>query len=432
MAYPCQKDFDYPSYKCYKEIKYQFVDKKLVISPHINEFEQKHASHIEEKLNGLSDVYTELKKYLSNGAVFASFHNAYDGKGTCKYISYLLCNKISNNTYGECNREKFSILQEFVDIYNENTSSTICKDMLKHLDDKEFPKVKALYELYDEYNDLAIQQAYWDETKYCKDMQYLVQIYNNFLNKYESRTTQFNEVLKEFEVLMDAITKTGRTRCENEHFSIRKPRLFEPTVVQVPPLANPSLGSEGKLPQGDPSYREVKSGPPEVTIPPTTLEGEQERSYPENSKGYEVAAASLSQELVEGRQPHEDLEHSDPHESSRRQQAYVSRGPYGPGGYYGQVGYREAQQTLPPGEDSYSVSEQLEGPLPGKENTGFMTNVQSAISGFMKDVDPVPVVGVSGGMGALFLLFRVFKVLKIYPCVYSIFKEKFTFLIITL
>ncbi|KMZ77017.1 hypothetical protein PVIIG_06245 [Plasmodium vivax India VII] len=48
------------------------------------------------------------------------------------------------------------------------------------------------------------------------------------------------------------------------------------------------------------------------------------------------------------------------------------------------------------------------------EEKGYLRTVTDAVSGFMKDVEPAPILGVSGGMGALFLLFKVFIVLKIY------------------
>ncbi|KMZ94040.1 hypothetical protein PVMG_02266 [Plasmodium vivax Mauritania I] len=35
-----------------------------------------------------------------------------------------------------------------------------------------------------------------------------------------------------------------------------------------------------------------------------------------------------------------------------------------------------------------------------------MVSMKNAISGFMNEVEPAPILGVSGGMGALFLLFR--------------------------
>ncbi|KMZ96104.1 hypothetical protein PVNG_06449 [Plasmodium vivax North Korean] len=48
------------------------------------------------------------------------------------------------------------------------------------------------------------------------------------------------------------------------------------------------------------------------------------------------------------------------------------------------------------------------------EEKGYLRTVTEAVSGFMKDVEPAPILGVSGGMGALFLLFKVFIALKIY------------------
>ncbi|KMZ92856.1 hypothetical protein PVMG_01442, partial [Plasmodium vivax Mauritania I] len=55
----------------------------------------------------------------------------------------------------------------------------------------------------------------------------------------------------------------------------------------------------------------------------------------------------------------------------------------------------------------------LESSPGGKE--GIMVSMKNAISGFMNEVEPAPILGVSGGMGALFLLFRVLEILNLHP-----------------
>ncbi|SCA81987.1 hypothetical protein PVC01_000084500 [Plasmodium vivax] len=273
--------------------------------------------------------------------------------------------------------------------------------------------MKDLYQLYDKYNYLFSTLWLWDQVpKYCEDVLFLVGLYNSFLNEFKSDSIEFNNILKKFGELMKTITIPGETNCK-VRYSIGELHLYEPPVEKTHHHDNTSLGPETRpTPEGilDNAHNPISQ---EVVSSSSMSIREQDRRDTENSHRSEesdpskLAATLVLRESVGRRQPHENLEHSDPHESSRRQQSFVSRGPYGPGGYYEQVEYREAQETFPPEEDSYSGTKQLEGHLPGKENAGFMTNVQSAISGFMNGVDPVPVVGVSGGMGALFLLFRL-------------------------
>ncbi|KMZ76889.1 hypothetical protein PVIIG_05930 [Plasmodium vivax India VII] len=417
MAHPCHKAFDYASYECYDKIKYEFGKKwddyKYSIIEDVSNFEKKHTTNIVEKYKELSDVFYNLKKYLSNGHVFSS--NVYNGQGACKYISYLLCEGISKQ-YGKCDQEIFNTFKEFVDSYNKSTNHRKCKEMVKHLEDHEFKKMQELYYLYDEYMKLLPKLRIWYD-EYCQDVLYVVKLYNSFLYKYTSHSEEFNNILKKIGELMNTVTKAGGTGCR-ETYSLNEPRLHEPPVEKTHQPPNTPLEPGNRLSPGATLESAHKLRAQEVTSS-STLVGKQERSDTENLQGSQVSdqleapATSVLQEPTEGRSPHQKIEDSEQLVSFTTQKSYVSPGHYEQGNYYEQGGYREAKETYPSGEDSYSGREQLEGHLLGKENVGVMTNIQNAISGIMNGVDPVPVVGVSGGMGALFLLFRVFKVLKI-------------------
>ncbi|CAI7719052.1 hypothetical protein, conserved [Plasmodium vivax] len=410
---PCSKHYKgYLSYKCYEDIKKQFGEKinknNYSISENISKFAKNYEADIGTKLNGLSDVFTNLKKYLSNGHVFTS--GKYNGLGTCNYISYLLCNQIRENIYGECDKDTFNLLKDFVDRYNKSPQSSMCKNMLKPLNNDDFKRVKDLYQLYDKFIDLSPYYEYVPE-HYCQNMLDLFRLHNTFLHENKSSSLEFNNILTQFKVLIDPITKTGKKHCTNELYSIGTPHLYEPHVEEIQPTTITSLRPESKLSNGGKLYNEVRPKPPELISSSMTSVGEEQRIYTENSQRseksdpLEAAATSVPQKHVERGQSHEDPEHLEQHAYFGRQQSYVSPGTYGPGSNYEQVGHIETNEIFPPRGDSFVVTEPLVYG-PGKENTGFMTNVQSAISGFMKDVDPVPVVGVSGGMGALFLLFR--------------------------
>ncbi|KMZ82937.1 hypothetical protein PVIIG_05584 [Plasmodium vivax India VII] len=385
------------------------------------------------KPNELSEVFTNLMKYLSNGHVFTS--GKYNGQGTCNYISYLLYDGIRNKI-GGYDEDTFDIFKEFVDKYNETTSSTMCKDMIIHLDDDKLNKMKALYELYDNYYILSGENAQ-GRYHYCGDMLKFVHLYNSFLHKYPSDSLEFNNILTPFKVLMENVTKAGRKKCTDQHFTIREPDLFKQTEEQIKPQTNITLGPENKPSQEGTINSVVNPQHSEVTSSPTRSVGEQERTYTEISQRSDVSEPpkvvedSVSQETLERRPPYQNMEHSEQHVLFTPHESYEPRRTYRPGSYYEQERYIEKDETFPPREYSFVGTEQL-GLGSEKENVGFMANMRNTITGVLGEVDPIPVVGVSGGMGALFLLFRVFKVLKIYPCVYSIFKEKFTFHIINL
>ncbi|SCA60450.1 hypothetical protein, conserved [Plasmodium vivax] len=404
----CAKYYNgYPSYECYKIMKHQFgkklEDKNYSINTEISNFGNKYEADVGQKLNTLSDVFTNLQKYLSNGAVFAS-PDIYNGEGTCKYISYLLCSQISENAYGECDKDTFNLLKDFVDEYHKITHSNMCKNILKPLNNDDFKNMKVLYQLYDKFIDLMPYTQHVPD-KYCQNVLHLFSLYNNFLSENPSGNLEFNNILTQFEPLIEFITRIAKDKCTKDRFIRGTPSLYKKIEEQIPSPPNETLGLESKPSPEDRLDGALNRNHLKLTSSSTTLVEQQERAYHENSQRYQVSdplelsATSASQETDERRLPHQNMEHSEPYESFRRQEHYGSRS------YYGQGGHIVTDEIYPPREGSIVTTEEL-GHGPGKENVGAITNIQSAISGFMKDVDPIPVVVVSGGMGALFLLFR--------------------------
>ncbi|EDL42662.1 variable surface protein Vir6, putative [Plasmodium vivax] len=411
MSKPCKENFkEYPNYECYNDIKYQFGNKlrdyNYSIIESVRNYERDHAADVVQKHNVLSDVFTNVKKYLSNGHVFTS--GEYDGPGTCKYISYLLYDGI-RNIYGACDKDTFQIFKDFVDGYNNITRSTMCKNELKYLDDHEFKRMKDLYHLYDKYNELLPKLPFWYK-EYCEDVVYLIGLYNTFLRDYESNSKEFNKVLTKIGELNNTVKKEGGKNCRRTYY-IGNPRLFEPEEEKIQPPARTPLASESNLLQGGPLDSAVKTEPPKLTSSSPMLGGERLREHLENLQSsqvlntLEVAAASESREFVGKRPPHHNLGHSEQLESFTPKETYESRRNYGPQGPYEQERYSDENETFLQGKDYFVVKEQL-GLGSEKEHEGVITNMKNAFSGFMNSVDPVPVVGVSGGMGALFLLFR--------------------------
>ncbi|SCA60661.1 Plasmodium vivax Vir protein, putative [Plasmodium vivax] len=403
----------YHSYGCYKELKYQFVERVeniIYITDRVKTFENEYSSIKRQNLDRLPKVYTKLKKYLSNDAVFAAT-GTYNGDATCNYINYLLYDGIRNENHGHCDEQTFNNFRDFVYDYNKSTRSRICINNLKHLDFEVFRKWEALYNLYDTYSNIppANTNTY---KEYCSRMHNLAYLYNQFLKAYPSDSSAFDDALTKFEKLMNTITKDAERNCFKEKFPINKPRLFVPTVVQMPPPANPSSASESNLPQGGPLDSAVKTKPPELTSSSTMSVDKQKIAYPENSQRSDVSEppkvveASVSQETLERRPPHQNMEHSEQHVLFTPHESYEPRRTYRPGDYYGQVGHIDTNEILSSEENSLLVTKQL-GLGSEKEHGGVMIDMKNAFSGFMNSVDPVPVVGVSGGMGALFLLFRL-------------------------
>ncbi|GAB69783.1 CYIR protein [Plasmodium cynomolgi strain B] len=125
-------------------------------------------------------ITSDVSKFENNNNhVFISSSYKYNGKGTCKYISYLLCEKIRDKIPGKCDEGIFNMLKEFLEEYNVYNSSNICKNNFKPLDENEFLKMKALYQLYDRYIQLSPIYAHRHDN-YCHNMLHLVYLYNTF------------------------------------------------------------------------------------------------------------------------------------------------------------------------------------------------------------------------------------------------------------
>ncbi|CAG9472694.1 unnamed protein product [Plasmodium vivax] len=413
MSKPCKYNFkEYPSYECYQDIKHQFgkklEDNNFSISKVVLNFEKDHKADIVEEHKALSDVFNNLKKYLSNGHVFAS--DEYDGLGTCKYMSYLLYDGIRNK-YGRCDKETFDIFKDFVNKYNEITHSDMCNNKLNHLEYHEFNKMKDLSQLYDKYYYLLPRVYHWENvTGYCDHVLFLVKLYNSLLQNYEFYSKEFNNILTKFRELMNNITNRSESYC-HVHYSIGNPRLYEEFEAQMNSPPNTQLGTESGLSQQgilnstpNPKSEEEKSSS-------TTLGGSQEITGTENLQSSQVSdqleapESSVLQEPVERSSPYQKLEDSEPHVYFGPQETYVLREPRGSGSFYERRGHTDTNETFLPGKDSIPVTKQLEFGSE-KENAGVMTKIQDAFSGFINEVEPGPVLGVSGGMGALFLLFK--------------------------
>ncbi|GAB69787.1 hypothetical protein PCYB_005360, partial [Plasmodium cynomolgi strain B] len=162
-------------------------------------------------------------------------------------MSYLLCDQIRNN-YGKCYENIFSMFKDFVEAYNNDTKSFVCSNQVEHLKEYEFIKMKTLYELYDIYMSLSPRHDLGSKN-YCVVLLKLVHLYNSFLKKYRSDSSEFNNVLTDFHELMKTITNTGKAHCKDDYFYIGEPYLYTPEVVQIKDLYSTLSEKESKLSQ---------------------------------------------------------------------------------------------------------------------------------------------------------------------------------------
>ncbi|KNA01732.1 hypothetical protein PVNG_06213 [Plasmodium vivax North Korean] len=421
--------FMYVSYECYKDIKVQFGEKikreGYSITDGVKTFEETYDQVKLQNLKQLSNVFDNLKKYLSNNHVFV--YGSYDGEGTCKYISYLLCEQIHEKNPGECDEETFKMLKDFVDTYNKTNRSYMCSNHVKRLDNHEFQKMKALYDLYDKYTPLSKVYTNWDNNN-CSDISYLVYLYNAFLRNYKSDSLKFNTILTDFQGLMKNIVLKATPHCSGKDLAVGNPVLFEEPKVIVPP---PTPERENKKSQVGTLDETGKSKHSVVTgLPTSSVSEARENSHnakgPQESDPLRIRTSLDSHKSGEAAHPYNTLEPSEKDNPFGIIGSYVSHGYHLPWRSDRSHDYLDTNLTLSEREDNFKSTLLKEQGL-GIEDASVLGKMKTALSTMVESVEPAPILVVSGGMGALFLLFKVLKIkfkkfLILYPHVNIKFK----------
>ncbi|CAI7719066.1 hypothetical protein PVPAM_060007300 [Plasmodium vivax] len=281
--------------------------------------------------------------------------------------------------------DTYQIFKNFLDIHNLSlvSDSDRCKRELVKIEYDKYMEMKPLYEVYVTYTTLSQPYAHTKE-RYCSNMEYLVRLYNTFLNRYESGSLKFNKVLKYFQGLMDKIVLAATPHSSKSNFVVVNSDLFELEIIPPPP-----------------SERERE----EVEENSHNEEGS-EVSYPLTS------TATLDSNKVGGiEHPYNTLEPSEQVNPFGKIGSYVSPRSHRPGRSYGEETsyepreYLDTNSTLSLGEKNFE-STHLKESLLRNEDVRLLGKIKSTFSGIVSEVEPAPILGVFGGMGALFLLFK--------------------------
>ncbi|CAI7723944.1 hypothetical protein, conserved [Plasmodium vivax] len=408
MSYPCKENFKgYLSYKCYDNIKEQFVEKlkrPYPINDQILKFVQDYNVDKLRKLNEFSDVFTNLQKYLSNGHVFVLWDN-YNPEGTCDYISYLLYEGILK-IKSEFDKNTFDYFKEFVDSYNNSTNSHMCNDKLKHLDYEDFLKRKALYTLYDWYYKVDYLKNMPHRPKICEIVQSLIYYYNQFNKSFYEKDEELLEKLKNLKTLIEKHTWVSELNCETSLSNLRSLRsvYLENKKKQEIERLESTLTT---LPNHPPS---IKLERDDETIS-TPVEGEPQglhaREEQHKGRGHESKVSELDEmEGTKTRRGGVPAHVIGPTRTSRDEITIPERKIY-------QYSYDRADSDYTEPVDGHEIdlgrnyrNPRVDPQITPNDQEGVLESMRNTFSSIVQNVDPVPVVGVSGGMGALFLLFR--------------------------
>ncbi|KMZ82381.1 hypothetical protein PVIIG_06097 [Plasmodium vivax India VII] len=422
---PCSKPFKvYPSYECYKDIKYQFVgrikERTLNISTSIEEFEKKYKDKKLQKHDVLSEVFSNFKKHLSNHHVFASGN--YNEEGTCNYISYLLYDGILKKKNGECDKQTFNDFKNFADSYNPSRALTMCINKINYLDSDDYRKRESLYKLYDMYNDLESKKGMKNPPNICSIVKSLIYYYNDFNKEFYEKDEKLLEKLKNLKPLIETHTWVSDHNCGTSLSNLRLPRsvYLEREKQQKNQDVESTLTPLPNQPSNDRLEREDKliNIPAEGESITLDVSEEQLQGRGHELKVTELGVTGVPQEGSEGIQ----TAILGPNEKSSEEITFPEIKIYQYSDHRNDLEYTNSADEYKTHLEQHDRNATVYPPINQNDQEGVLETMKNALSSIVKDVEPGPVLGVSGGMGALFLLFKVFIALKIYLYAYNSFK----------
>ncbi|KMZ88481.1 hypothetical protein PVBG_05439 [Plasmodium vivax Brazil I] len=384
------KFFNYPDYTRVKDLFFRKKDisyDKVILRKIINDIN----THSYEKTL-LDPVFEQLMKFFSSGH---AFYYCWGEAECCKFINNWLNMKLIK-PYG-LSETIFNNFNEFMKYYHKHKHASLCKDQIYLIDEQKVRNMKNLYELYDKYTDLERRNNTEHNKLPCTEYDSLITGYNNFIRIYRRQNIDYlNKLLNEFKAKIERFESISKNKC------VKKDDILSPVEPPLPPKgdsANEQVDVSQPKEQTIPQSQETRAEESHVSTP------HQETNYV--GSGHQIAQGTLTQEKLE----------KPPRETERSRHF---------GNTIGTELRSNSDYPLDP-NPSYQLMEELDGDnpsrLPGfpsrdlstdqRDKEGYFSTMTDTISGFMKNVEPAPILGVSGGMGVLFLLFKVFKVLKL-------------------
>ncbi|CAG9473085.1 unnamed protein product [Plasmodium vivax] len=388
----------YLNFECYSKLREFFVKRtNYTLAEAVKKFDTEYKNNPAQNANKYSNVFEELKKYLSNGHVFSQ----YNSDIYCDFITYLLYKEIRKIDY-YYNNSTLDIFKDYMEKYNVHARNNACKSKINYMDPYLIKKMETLYTLYDKYDDFKGYEHWKTNPLFCKNLNSVVYYYNDFPYVYYKDDKVLVEKLKNLKNLIQKNSNAVNNDCTAKVSNLKSPELDTAHVVKVPEEQKQELkladipSSHGASDTHDPpssfsaSVSQSESGShgaPGLVEPPT-LNMEQELSeqqiplkLPENTVngqrtedfGYTGRARSLelSGFLEEGHVPKE------------------------------LSGLNYFSQTKKDGmHESAYLGEST------SDSKGILETIQTTVVDTLGSVDPAPVLGVSGGMGVLFILFK--------------------------
>ncbi|SCA60545.1 VIR protein [Plasmodium vivax] len=327
-----------------------------------------------------------------------------DNPGACKYINYILYKEVEveheiKRSYDE---KLISLFHEFLDAYGViRGKQKRCISNIYNIQSETYNKIKALYEVYDKFKECSGFRG-GTLTLGCPYFKTFFDKYNNYMFVNESKSPKFNEILKNIENHAKDTFAKYIIACDRDNYYIRSPRLFKDVTVKKPETHSQEQIHQTGLHSADNRSQYETHGtthtqdtqlPKVISI--SQPEHENKRTDEGSSANVMDSESDVHNEIL-SYPGSSNLERIRPSIGEDVEEAQVFSRFTNP--------FRATHPTgttLYSGNDGHEREQAFSNEVPGAS-----TSVMSTITNALRDVDPVPVVGVSGGMGALFLLFR--------------------------
>ncbi|CAI7718643.1 hypothetical protein, conserved [Plasmodium vivax] len=364
----------------------------------------------------LRPVFVELLRHIRNNGVFM-----FDESQACSYVSYILSKEVQNKVH-EYETKTFDVFQNFVNKYDKQSkiNANICSTSLLYVNSEMYEQMNNLYVLYDEYKKLISNNLFGEKSS-CLAANLFLSQYNEYIGKYQPTNEQYKKILDHFDnEIQRSIASYNLNACPERKFYIKKIELLTlpkdkkpeasfqveqpPNHAQYQPFQARTPSPHIKVQESHAKYQapraESQTSPAESQTSPAESQTARVESQTAQEHPQTIHEGNQSSQETSAFGSHNAVQQQQrlPHEEAHQRELHVNSLPV----------YTPTYRSIESSETSPYSEQYIHSSVPplGNEGGASSSSVMSTITNALKDVDPVPVVGVSGGMGALFLLFR--------------------------
>ncbi|KNA01529.1 hypothetical protein PVNG_05550 [Plasmodium vivax North Korean] len=209
------------TYDKYIDLLYQFRSVKNFSSDIVNLDDiLAEANFTDTEKKNYYKAFDMLLKHIHQDGVFMNGNNP----EACKYINYILYKELQvqhaiKHSYDE---KIASLFRKFSEVYGEKYSrKNRCTSNIYSINDQTYNKINALYDVYDKYYKCSF---FPDKNVFsgCGTFEDFFFSYDNYMRNTQSKSVEFNEILRNIEQKANAALTKYKIGCE---FYNKKPQV---------------------------------------------------------------------------------------------------------------------------------------------------------------------------------------------------------------